>query len=546
MKFDEVKTSKATGCYLAHALKGENIRFKKGHLLSSEDVQALIKADIQRIIVAEFDASDVHEAEAAQRIGAAVAAYGIRLEPPFTGRVNLFARESGVMVADEPKVNALNHLHPAITFATLPNFSVVEKDRMVATVKIIPFAAPQNAVLKAEALGAMVRLHPFVPKRVILISTMLETLKPSTMDKTNRVLNQRLKGSKATLIREIRVAHTCHAVETGLREAIKEKPDLVVLFGASATVDANDVVPQGLVQAGGRLKHFGMPVDPGNLLFLGDLNSISVIGAPGCARSLAQNGFDWVLNRLLANIPISSDDIMGFGVGGLLMEIISRPQPREGFLENTDRNSKITAIVLAAGRSTRMGGPNKLLATLRGKPLVHHVVSSLLQSHVDDIVVVTGHMAKEIEATLTGLDVRFVHNSDFANGLSTSLRTGITAVSDATDAALIALGDMPFVTPDAFNQIIDTYRQSDTIYAAVATSNGKRGNPVLWSRRFFNDLKSIHGDTGARHLIGQNEAMIAEVEIGKAAALDLDTPEALNAVGGRNESLQKNSPPHCK
>lgn len=532
MKFGEVETSKAKGCYLAHALKGEKFRFKKGHLLSSKDIQALIKADIQRIIVAQLDGNDVHEAEAAKRIGASIATSGIRVEPPFTGRVNLFVRESGVMVADESKVNALNRLHPAITFATLPNFSVVEKGRMVATVKIIPFAAPQNAVSKAEALGAMVRLHPFIPKRVVLVSTMLETLKSSTMDKTNRVLKQRLKTGKATLIREIRVAHSCHAVEVGLREAIEEKPDLVVLFGASATVDADDVAPLGLVQAGGQLKHFGMPVDPGNLLFLGDLNGVSVVGAPGCARSLAQNGFDWVLHRLLANIPISSDDIMGLGVGGLLMEIISRPQPREGLLDNTDNDSKITAIVLAAGRSTRMGGPNKLLATLGGKPLVHHVVSSLLQSHADDIIVVTGHMAKEIEAALTGLDVNFVYNSDFANGLSTSLRAGIAAVSDTTDAALIALGDMPFVTPDAFNQMIDTYRQSDTIYATVATSNGKRGNPVLWSRRFFNDLKSIHGDTGARHLIGKNEAMIEEVEIGKAATLDLDTPEALSAVGG--------------
>lgn len=529
MKFGEIATNEAEGCYLAHSLKHGDLRFKKGHLLAEADIAALRAAGILRVIVARLEAGDLHEGEAARRIGMSVAGGGVYTEPPFTGRVNLFASESGVMVVDEERVNALNRLHPAITFASLANYTTVEKGRMVATVKIIPFAAPEAAVAAAEALGTMIEVKSFVSKNVVLVATMLDTLKPATMDKTRQVLEARLEAGKAQLMREIRVAHTQEAVQAGLLEAIQEKLDLIVLFGASATVDIQDVAPAGLTAAGGELHHFGMPVDPGNLLFLGRLNNIPVIGAPGCARSPADNGFDWILNRLLADIPVSREDIMGLGVGGLLMEIVSRPQPRASRLHDRD---KISAIVLAAGRSTRMGGANKLLAMLEGKPLVRHVVCALLEGDFHEVIVVTGHMADAVEKALTGLEVYFIHNPDFAEGLSTSLRAGVNAVDEQADAALIALGDMPFVATEAFNRLIEAYRTREDIYAVVATSNGKRGNPVLWSRRFFDDLKSIHGDTGARHLIGANEAVIGEVEIGTAAALDLDTPQALGAVGG--------------
>ena len=193
---------------------------------------------------------------------------------------------------------------------------------------------------------------------------------------------------------------------------------------------------------------------------------------------------------------------------------------------------KISAVVLAGGRSTRMGDQNKLLARLDDQPLLRHVICALSASRIDEIIVVTGHMRDEIERALEGCNVRFAHNPDFADGLSTSLRVGIDAVDGEADGVLIALGDMPFVTFDAVNQMIDAYHHDETICAAVATANGKRGNPVLWSRRFFDDLKSIHGDKGARHLIGENEALIAEVEIGKAALLDLDTLDDLNEAGG--------------
>ncbi|MBA4782453.1 MAG: NTP transferase domain-containing protein [Rhizobiales bacterium] len=530
MIFGARETAAAEGCYLAHAIACGGMHLQKGHRLTRSDLAALSAEGVMSLVVAELESGDVHEEEAARRIGRAAAGAGVRTDPAFTGRVNLFATGDGLLVVDVLRVNCLNRLHPALTIATRANHSPVEAGRMVATVKIIPFAAPESAISAAEALGAMVHVAPYQRQNVVLVATQLPTLKASTMDKTRRILDDRLKRAGARVIEEFRVPHNEQAVEGGLYQAMALSPDLVVLFGASATVDIGDVAPAGLCRAGGRVQHFGMPVDPGNLLFLGALQGTPVIGAPGCARSPVENGFDFILNRIIANIEVNPEEIMDLGVGGLLMEIVSRPQPRSGPVA---RGGPVAAVVLAAGKSTRMGGPNKLLATIDGVPLVRHVVTSLAASKTGEIIVVTGDRAAAVEEALAGMPVRFAFNPDFAEGLSTSLRVGIAALADDVDAALIALGDMPFIDAAAFDRVIDAYVSSSDTFAVVATANGKRGNPVLWSRRFFDDLKKIRGDTGARHLIGANEAFVAEVEIGEAASLDLDTPEALRAAGGR-------------
>ena len=167
----------------------------------------------------------------------------------------------------------------------------------------------------------------------------------------------------------------------------------MVVFGASAIADRRDVIPAAVEAIGGRIEHFGMPVDPGNLMLIGTARGQPVIGAPGCARSPKENGFDWVLMRLLAGLPVSRADITGMGVGGLLMEIVTRPQPRDEPVKADGR--RIAAIILAAGRSTRMGGPNKLLAEIGGRPLVRIAVEEALASRAQPVIVVTGHQREQ-------------------------------------------------------------------------------------------------------------------------------------------------------
>jgi molybdenum cofactor cytidylyltransferase len=125
------------------------------------------------------------------------------------------------------------------------------------------------------------------------------------------------------------VPHDAAALARELADQAGEA-ELIVVFGASAIADRRDVIPSAIEAAGGQVEHFGMPVDPGNLLLMGSVAGKPVIGAPGCARSPKENGFDWVLHRILADVPVTRADITALGVGGLLMEIVTRPQPRAG------------------------------------------------------------------------------------------------------------------------------------------------------------------------------------------------------------------------
>jgi molybdenum cofactor cytidylyltransferase len=268
-----------------------------------------------------------------------------------------------------------------------------------------------------------------------------------------------------------------------------------------------------------------MPVDPGNLLLLGRLGAATVLGVPGCARSLKPSGFDWVLERVCAGVPIAAGDLAAMGVGGLLDEISLRPTPRS---EPSVRagEGRIAAIVLAAGRASRMGS-NKLVAELDGEPIVRRTVRAVLGSQARPVVVVTGHEADAVAGALAGLDVRLVHNPDFADGMSTSLRVGIVAVG-TMDAALICLGDMPRLRPEHFDAVIGAFRAGDPAEIVVPTFDRKRGNPVLWPRHYFAEIAALSGDVGARALIDRHADRVRLVTIADSAILvDVDTPAAL-------------------
>jgi molybdenum cofactor cytidylyltransferase len=373
------------------------------------------------------------------------------------------------------------------------------------------------------------RIAPYTIKKVGVVSTLLPGLAPKVIEKTLRVTAERLAPAGATIIAERRVPHDETALAASIKELLGLGAELVIVFGASAIADRRDVIPAAITEIGGAIEHFGMPVDPGNLLLIGSAGGVPVLGAPGCARSPVENGFDWVLMRLLAGIKVTRAELTGMGVGGLLMEIVTRPQPRT--VPELEGNRNVAAIVLAAGRSTRMGGPNKLLAELDGKKLVRIATEQALASKASEVIIVTGHQADLVEQALSGLKVKFVRNPDFAGGLASSVKAGIAAVPANADGAVICLGDMPLIDAKLIDRLIDAFEPDRGHLIALPVSDGRRGNPVLWSRRFFPELMTLDGDVGARHLIAKHAEAVAEVPVeGFGAFLDIDTPQALEAA----------------
>jgi molybdenum cofactor cytidylyltransferase len=525
MKFGRFPLATAEGAILAHGISHAGGSFKKGRVLSGEDIALLTAAGHDSVIAAGLEADDVPEDVAAHQIATAACGPGAKVQAPFTGRANLNSSVHGLIVVDEARIKALNHLHESLTLATLTNHAVVQHKQMLATIKVIPFAMPRGVLEKAlDIIGKtpLVTALPFQRKQAGLIITRLPQTKAQLITKSETAIRSRLAALDAELSDVIVCDHTQLAIAAAI-EQLKHR-DPILVFGASAIVDRADVIPAGLVEAGGSVTHLGMPVDPGNLLMLGRVNASKVIGVPSCARSPKTNGFDWILERLIAGIDVSASDIMDLGAGGLLAEISSRPQPREA---NPLKAPRIAAIVLAAGKSLRMG-TNKMLANFRGEPMLRVTVASIANSSVDQIIVVTGHERLKAEAILNGIKLRTVHNPHFADGLSTSLRCGLEAISETADAAIICLGDMPLIEPHLIDRLIAAYNPVEQRTIVVPTYRGQLGNPVLWGANHFIKLMSLEGDRGARSLIDQLRAEVVEIESTTNAVLrDADTPEAL-------------------
>ncbi|TGT75788.1 4-diphosphocytidyl-2C-methyl-D-erythritol kinase [bacterium M00.F.Ca.ET.159.01.1.1] len=534
MKFGPVPIDEAEGAVLAHATAAGEKRFRKAHRLSGEDVAALKAAGIGEVVAAVLAKDDLGEDAAAAKIAAGMSHRNIEVKPAATGRVNLHAAAAGVFTVDAAMIDAINAVDPAITIATLAQYAPVEQDQMVATVKIIPFAVAASLVHRVVKICAGREIFAVNAYRAInvgVIQTVLPGIKPSVLDKTLRVTEARLARSGGRLTVERRTPHEVAPVAAAA-SALARDNDMVVIFGASAMSDFADVVPAAIERAGGTVIRAGMPVDPGNLLVLGTLDGRRVVGAPGCARSPKENGFDWVLDRLIAGLDVTAGDIAGMGVGGLLMEIPTRPQPREPAPQPARSAAKVDIVLLAAGRSSRMGGPNKLLALFDGEPLVRRTAARALGSKAASTIVVTGHQRERVRSALAGLEVKLADNPDFADGLASSLKAGIAKVAPDAAGAMIVLGDMPGVSSKDLDSLIDAFRRSGGHAVVRASHQGKRGNPVLLPRSLFAAVAQLEGDTGARHLVEAEGLDVIDVEIGQGASIDVDTREAVEGAGG--------------
>jgi len=534
--FGRVPLADALGAVLAHTQRLPGSVLRKGSVLDAGAIEALQGAGIHDVIAARLEPGDVAEDAAAHRLAQALLTPSLTASRASTGRVNLIAATPGLLRVDRAGLDAVNAVHEALTVGTLPDSAGVAAREMVATIKIIPFAVPEDVLAQAEDLARqrpVLQLHPFRPLRVGLVMTSLPGMKHSILAGTAEATAARVAGLSGTMLPPLECAHAEAPIAAALRELMSQDADVLLVAGASAVVDRRDVGPAGIVAAGGEILHFGMPVDPGNLICLGRIGERPALVLPGCARSPKLNGIDWVLSRLFAGLQVDGAVIAGMGLGGLLKDAGARPLHRAKAVAPVAVPAvappTVTGIVLAAGRSSRMAPHNKLLVLDRaGRPMVARVVDNLLSSAARPVIVVTGHRAEEVRAALAGRPVQIVHAADYADGLSASLRAGIAAVPGTASAALVCLGDMPLVTGRMIGQLIDAYDPDEGRSVVVPTYRGKIGNPVLWDRRFFPDIAGLVGDVGARPLLERHSEYVAQVELGDDAVLrDFDTVESL-------------------
>ncbi|MDE2574344.1 MAG: molybdopterin-binding/glycosyltransferase family 2 protein [Rhodospirillales bacterium] len=503
-------------------------------VLDAAAIAALREAGRSTVIAARLEPGDVPENEAADRLARAVAGRLQSRRRAVTGRVNLHADTAGLLRVDGAAVGRINAVDEALTLGTLPDYTPVAAGDMLATLKVIPFAVPGAVLARAEALAEAapaLSLHPFRRLAVGLVLSELPGLKESVIAGTIAATEARVAGLGGTLLTPLRCPHEEAPIAAALHQLRAAGAELLLVAGASATVDRRDIGPAAVVRAGGEILHFGMPVDPGNLICLGRIGAIPALVLPGCARSPKANGIDWVLQRLFAGLPLGPAELMGMGVGGLLKDTDARPLPRARAMAPAEAAARrqVAAIVLAAGTSSRMAPHHKLLVTDRaGKAMVARVVDNILSSGARPVIVVVGHREADIRAALAGRPVSFVRAEHYAEGLAESLKSGIAAVPESAPAALVCLGDMPLVTGRILDRLIAAHDADEGRAIVVPTHQGRAGNPVLWDRRYFPEIMALSGDAGARALLRRHMEQVAEIEVESDSVLrDFDTVASL-------------------
>ena len=534
MKFGPCALSDCLDAILVHAVYLPDGRIAKGTCLTSDHLSRLRANGIDDIIVARLEDGDLGEDAAADMIAKAMMPANVRLSVAATGRVNIYATQRGLLRVDRLRLRDINMVDEGITLSTLQHNQLVEAGDLIATLKIIPYSVAETAVATVIGLGAgepVISFHALRPRSFGLIQTRIPGMADKILKATEQTAKQRLNQLGCALVDSRVVAHEAAAINQAITASRANGPAVMLIAGGSAIADRRDEVPMGVIAAGGRIDHFGLPVDPGNLLMLSHIDEMPVIGMPGCARSIKMNGFDWILHLLLADLRIDAAEIADMAAGGLLMEIVSRPLPRRMVERRQISNATIGGVLLAAGQSQRMGAQNKLLAEIDGVPIIRRTAQALLDGGLNDLVIVTGHEHRLVAAALDDLPVTCIYNDEYQSGQASSVACGVRHHQNGSHAAvLIALGDMPLVRPELIAVLLRDHSSlpDATDRITLPVFDGRRGNPVIWGRGFFDELVALTGDAGGRIIFAENKNAVNSLGWpDDSIHLDIDTPEAL-------------------
>ena len=531
MKIKSLGPQDSIGAVLAQTYNLPGKVISKGTFVTNEFVGYFKTGNVKTILCAVPEEGDIHEDEAAEAISSAIDKNHIYADKASTGRVNFKSQSLCLVRYDRDFIKEVNLVDESIAFSIVEHNQLLAEGDLIATLKIIPFFMQKkyvDRVIKILAKDELFKIHSLKKKEVTLIQTCFEWQKKSIFTATSNVTKARLEALGCSLKKEKLINHDYDTLRAIIRSSVKNEPEILLVSGASAITDRSDYIPKAILSEGGEIIQYGLAVDPGNLLLIGKVGNTTVIGMPGCARSPKLNGFDWVLQLLMADIPVVKEELADMGAGGLIMEIASRPLPRALAKSVNKREKKIMGVILAAGNSTRMGKDNKLLKNIDGSPLIRNIALEITKSDLDSCSIVLGYQSDKVADVVKDLNINLILNPLWKEGQASSLKAALNSLTSSYSDLLIMLGDLPGIKSGHINRIIEEHLSSENRRSKITIPSfkGEKGNPVIWGRSFFHDLSNLEGDVGGRALFGQHPAAINLIEMDESAVVtDNDTPE---------------------
>ena len=531
MKIEHLDPKESKGSILAQSYNLSERKLSKGTRVSEAIVELLNKENIKTILCAVPHENDMDEDAAAEAISNAIDRNRLYAEEASTGRVNFRTPALGVVRYNRELIKKINLVDESIAFSIVEHNQLLAKNDLIATLKIIPFFVSKIYVEQVVTLLSkyeIFKIHRLEEKKVEFIQTYYDWQKRSVFKATSNVTRNRLDALGCLLEKETLIPHDHESLCSEIKSSLDSGAQVLLISGASAITDRSDYIPKAILSVGGEIIQYGLAVDPGNLLLIGQIGGTTVIGMPGCARSPKLNGFDWVLQLLMANIPITKEELADMGAGGLLMEIASRPLPRALSKSVNKREKRIMGVILAAGNSTRMGKDNKLLRNVGEASLIRNTVVEMLKSDLDSCSIVLGYQSDKVAEVIKDLNINLILNPLWQEGQASSLKAALNTLDDTYSDLLIMLGDMPGVKTRHINKVIEEHLLTNNRKSKITipSFNGRKGNPVIWGRSFFPDLSNIEGDLGGRALFSQHPAAINLLDVDDSAFVtDADTPE---------------------
>ncbi len=331
----KVQTEDSVGMILAHDVtkvvpgQFKGPLFSKGHLIEKGDIPELLNIGKEHVYVLELGECELHEEEAALRIARAIAGSGLELTEPKEGRVDLKARFPGLLRIDLPLLIEVNSIDEVMV-ATIHNNTVCHSGMVVAGTRIIPLFTTEAKIGGLEKLcrgrGPLLEIAPIGKKDIGVVITGTEVFKGRIQDRFTEVIQRKLEGLGSTIHHRIMVPDDIDLIAQAITE-LKLKGSQVILACGGMSVDPDDVTPEGIEKAGGRIVSYGAPVLPGAMFLYAKCAEVPVLGVPACVLHAPTTILDLILPRVLAGEDISREEILKLGHGGLCLRCAACSYP---------------------------------------------------------------------------------------------------------------------------------------------------------------------------------------------------------------------------